>query len=1064
MKGKEELSISALQQGSVQLPLSMLEHLRDMALVCNSENFDIIYANKKFLEQFRMWSADFLQLIREPSREHFCEKIGALGKDVSSITMKTDMFRDGECYELTVECLEGQKGMLFIQLISCNEDGWIFHSGELENIFNDVQGQLEFGTWIYDLSIGKPQWSDGMFRLLELEKSVSNFEVSDEFYFSFVAPEDRPLLREKMNQFLINKEDVEHTYSVITAKGKRKIILTKVSILNHGKNGIERALGINKDITQRTLLTDQLKTSNEELSKKEQIFSFGTWEYDFNTRQLLWSDGMYWLYGYDPFIHRSHIPRDMEMLRKHISNEEMDKLNEIYTGFTKNDVASSTCDYTIKTTDGHQRKLESVMKIVRDETGQALKILGNTRDITEKDLLVHELLRYQEMIREKEEFLGQGSYEFEIKTGVSSLSDGLLRLYGYQDPSAVPELGLRDIFNRHFSEEEKNKILSSFKKLVETGGENVLEIAANVNGVKRIFEVYAKVYPDQKGGFEKIIGTTRDITAIKKLYNELLVFKEELIEREIMLKHGTWEMDLESRKVSMSDGLYDLLGLQHGHAPVEISYFLHNFMPDGEGEKINGMLTEVLGSGVAYVDDIRFNTLSGEILYLEFFSRLIRDQDGNPERVVGIARDATRLQSYKQELKDQVLRADGVNQQLSNAKKDLEVKLAELQKVNNELRLYKQTMLDKDEFLNQGTSEWDVLANKFEHSRGMYRLFGYYSKEEMKEWDSTGNNFAIHFNEEETRRSDEDWMKILAEADTYLREMEIRTHDGIMRKLETFGKVFRNEQGNAYKVIGTTRDITQLKEYEQELEVKIDELNRSNKDLEEFAYIASHDLHEPLRKLSTFGQRLMASAREELTPVNIDYVGRMLKATDTMRTLIDNLLEFSRVTRGSATFVKVNLSKIIEEVITEQELRIEETGAKITVGKMPELEVVSPQIKQLFNNLLNNALKFIREGVTPQIQFACRKATNEERIRFRLRQGREHYCISLTDNGIGFEKMYSDKIFQIFQRLHGKSEYTGSGIGLAICRKIAENHKGTIYAESEPGKGSSFTVILPNMP
>jgi signal transduction histidine kinase len=155
---------------------------------------------------------------------------------------------------------------------------------------------------------------------------------------------------------------------------------------------------------------------------------------------------------------------------------------------------------------------------------------------------------------------------------------------------------------------------------------------------------------------------------------------------------------------------------------------------------------------------------------------------------------------------------------------------------------------------------------------------------------------------------------------------------------------------------------------------------------------------------------------------------------------------------------------LLSEVLNEQELRIEETDAEVKVDKMPELEVVPSQMKQLFNNLLNNALKFIRPEVKPQIAFRCVPLSPEERSRYKLKQNREYFRVSVEDNGIGFDKIYAERIFQIFQRLHGKSEYTGSGIGLAICRKIADNHKGLIFAESEPGKGSLFTIILPNKP
>lgn len=381
-----------------------------------------------------------------------------------------------------------------------------------------------------------------------------------------------------------------------------------------------------------------------------------------------------------------------------------------------------------------------------------------------------------------------------------------------------------------------------------------------------------------------------------------------------------------------------------------------------------------------------------------------------------------------------------------------------------EWRLFRQLIRERDAFLHQGSWEWDVRTGEKKLSSGIYLLFGYTSPEEMRLWDLRNNEMESHMDPAEIRRDRRDWLQILKEADTYLRETEIISRDGHRRVLETYGRVYRNKNGYAVSVIGTTRDITRLKDYEHQLELKIDELNRSNRDLEEFAYIASHDLHEPLRKLSTFGERLLVGAKEDLSPENQDYLRRMLKATETMRMLIDNLLEYSRVTRGAATFIKTDIRKLIVDVIAEQELRIEETGAKIEIGEFPEMEVVPAQISQLFNNLLSNAIKFSQPGIKPRIIFRSALLTPEDKYSYRLKDNREYMRITVRDNGIGFEKTYAEKIFQIFQRLHGKSAYPGSGIGLAICKKIAENHKGLIYAESEPGNGASFHVILPMKP
>jgi len=697
--------------------------------------------------------------------------------------------------------------------------------------------------------------------------------------------------------------------------------------------------------------------------------------------------------------------------------------------------------------------LNEVLAILVEETGITENSDGREEELSQ------ELRSYKDMVREKEEFLGQGHFEFDLVTGNHYVSEGLLKIYAIDkdDPAASD---LRALFESIFDDGEKLRVRALFRELVATGGAREIEVSAEVNGMRKDLEVFAKVYQDEQGNPLKIVGTTKDITTLKALYNELLQFRRDLAERELLLKHGTWQYDLATGRYNISDGMHDIFG--HPHDSADFS--MDDFVLEEDRAKMAWARKEVMEKGISYSDDIRFRTDKDEVKYIELFSKLVRDQEGTPIRVVGIGRDVTRLQSFKHELKDQVMRVDIMNRELSEAKQKLELKLAELERANQELQLYKQTMLDKDEFLNQGTWEWDIRTNKMDFSRGIYRLFGYHHKDEMKEWDAVGKDIKLHMDEEEKKRSDEDWEKILLEADTYLREMEVTTKDGFRRRLETFGKVFRDDTGSPYKVIGTTRDITKLKEYEQELEIKVNELNRSNKDLEEFAYIASHDLHEPLRKLSTFGQRLSASAGEELTFANRDYLERMLRAADNMRDLIDNLLEFSRVTRGAATFVKTNINKLIEEVVAEQELRIEETGARVLIDRMPEMEIVPSQIKQVFNNLLNNALKFIREDVTPVIHFRCLHMSAEERSRLKLKQNREYYKISVEDNGIGFDSVYAEKIFQIFQRLHGKSEYSGSGIGLAICRKIADNHKGLIFAESEPGQGSRFTLILPNKP
>lgn len=255
--------------------------------------------------------------------------------------------------------------------------------------------------------------------------------------------------------------------------------------------------------------------------------------------------------------------------------------------------------------------------------------------------------------------------------------------------------------------------------------------------------------------------------------------------------------------------------------------------------------------------------------------------------------------------------------------------------------------------------------------------------------------------------------------------------------------------------------VLEKEKFQKILENKVKELDRTNKELEEFAYIASHDLQEPLRKITSFSERLKEKLPPNLEPDVQLYLNRMLAATDNMRTLIDNLLEFSRTSRSSEPFVKTDLNNIISEVRADLELKIEESNTSIESAVLPTIDAIPLQMRQLFTNLFTNAIKFKSADAVPKISITSDTLSEDEKEHHQLRSNTEYFKIIVKDHGIGFDQEFAMKIFQIFQRLHGKAEYPGSGIGLAICKKIVENHLGVIYAQSEPGKGAEFIMILP---
>lgn len=240
----------------------------------------------------------------------------------------------------------------------------------------------------------------------------------------------------------------------------------------------------------------------------------------------------------------------------------------------------------------------------------------------------------------------------------------------------------------------------------------------------------------------------------------------------------------------------------------------------------------------------------------------------------------------------------------------------------------------------------------------------------------------------------------------------------------------------------------ELVEVNDTLERRAAELARSNEELDRFASVASHDLQEPLRKIRTFNEQLTIIEEGHLSEKGIDYLRRANSAAERMQRLIEDLLKFSRVSTQSRVFVSVDLSEVTRQVLVDLEAQVSEAGAVVQVRGLPSISADPLQMQQLMQNLISNALKFRRDGVTPQIDIEGRT------------EGRA-LTMTVRDNGVGFDPRYADRIFRIFERLHGRSEYPGTGIGLALCRKIVERHGGTIEAKGDQAAGSTFTVKLP---
>ena len=260
-------------------------------------------------------------------------------------------------------------------------------------------------------------------------------------------------------------------------------------------------------------------------------------------------------------------------------------------------------------------------------------------------------------------------------------------------------------------------------------------------------------------------------------------------------------------------------------------------------------------------------------------------------------------------------------------------------------------------------------------------------------------------------------------------------------------------------VVQRTRELAQANET---LVKNNQELKHLNTNLEEFAYAASHDMKEPVRKIHFFSDRLKSELQDKLSDNQRRLFERLEDASRRMGTLIDDLLTYSQATRGVAKQEDVDLNQKFQRVLEDLDLEVQQKGATVTVDSLPVIRGNKRQIQQLLQNLVSNALKYSKAGVAPQIRITCRKVTAAEaRAGLPVEGDKPYYLLEVRDNGIGFEQADAERIFNVFTRLHGNAEYKGNGVGLSIVRKVVENHNGFVWAESVPGEGATFKVLLP---
>lgn len=345
-------------------------------------------------------------------------------------------------------------------------------------------------------------------------------------------------------------------------------------------------------------------------------------------------------------------------------------------------------------------------------------------------------------------------------------------------------------------------------------------------------------------------------------------------------------------------------------------------------------------------------------------------------------------------------------------------------------------------------------TNKYTFSDNKYRLLGV----EPQSFDA-GKEYSKFIHPEDLELVKEKFKELLRNNNLPQFTYRIIRKDGQLRYFKGLGRMVENVSGKK-TFIGTTTDVTEEVLANRFMEERNRELEATNKELTAFNYIASHDLQEPLRKIETFISRLIDKDYAKMSEAGQQYTSKIQSSASRMRILIDDLLQFSRTNKAEKVYEEVDLNGLLENAKQELAQIMEEKKAVVENEELPKLKVVAFQIQQLFTNIISNSLKYSKENETPTIRIKSSLviAQNETGL---PKNKDKYYKITFEDNGIGFEQEYADKIFILFNRLHNKNEYDGTGIGLAICKKIVENHQGYIFANGYPDKGAVFTIYLP---
>jgi PAS domain S-box-containing protein len=777
------------------------------------------------------------------------------------------------------------------------------------------------------------------------------------------------------------------------------------------ENGLTGITAVVLEVTEQVSSKMALADTAERLQLAMEGTSLATWDLDLVTQGIIYSPRLALIFGYDTSAILTHAQMRTQL-------HPGDRVNIVEKAFEKA-LATGQYDYEARIIrpDKTERWIKTQGKVIFDARKKPLRMLGTVRDITEQRLAEDSRNRLAAIVQ----FSDDAIIAKRLDGTVLSWNDAAQRIFGYSAEEMIGQSILRLIPpDRQHEEPEIILRLKSGQRIEHFETKRVTKD-------KRLIDISLTISPikDQNG---RIVGASkiaRDISA-QKHAERLIAENEDRLRIVVEASElGTWEMLLQSGEVSYSDRYLEILGYKNrtGINHDELRKHLH---PD-DLEIRDKAFEEAFKTGVLqYEARLVWNDQS--IHWVEVKGKLLYDEKAQPLKLIGTIRD---------------INEERLSQQ----------RLAESEK---RFRMVADTAP-----VLIWMSGTDKLCNYFNTAWLQFR--GRTSEQEM------GNGWAEGVHPDDLERCLDVYMNSFDRREKFYMEYRLQNHYGEYRWISDTGIPRYTLDGVFEGYIGACMDIHEQRDAKKELENRVEErtaellevneeLIRTNQELEQFAYVASHDLQEPLRKIQAFSEMLAADLTDNETSRH--YLEKINSSAFRMSNLIRDLLSYSRLSKADERFQKTDLNEILQNIRNDFEVLVMQKNAVIESTPLPVINAIPVQINQLFYNLISNSLKFSDKN--PIIQISARTLSAEEQKQVPgLEPGSKYIHLVFRDNGIGFSQAHASQIFVIFQRLNDKQKYGGTGIGLAMCKKIVENHHGHISARSEPEKGAAFDVYLP---